>query len=138
MCMLKSFYSDESNDIETALINYDTTTVVNKIKEKYVEFWRHKTTNSSKLSFLCTFKKDYKMEPYLYLIKNPTIRRTFTQFRMGNDKTRTPGPWPDYLCGPGPWTTFVDHSHGPFSWTTRETPDFGGLHDLILDCAWKN
>ena len=29
----------------------------------------------------------------------------------------------------GPWTTLVDHSHGPFSWTTRKTPDFGGLHD---------
>ena len=77
---------DESNDVETAVINYDTTTVVNKIKEKYVEFWRHKKTNSSKLSFLCTFKKDYKMEPYLYLIKNPTIRRTFTQFRISNHK----------------------------------------------------
>jgi hypothetical protein len=36
----------------------------------------------------------------------------------------------DYLCGPGPWTTLVDHSHGPFlMWTNRETPDFGGLHD---------
>ena len=26
------------------------------------------------------------MEPYLYLIKNPTIRRTFTQFRISNRK----------------------------------------------------
>jgi hypothetical protein len=42
----------------------------------------------------------------------------------GNDKTRTPGPW----------TTFVDLVRGLHSWTTledhsRETPDFGGLHD---------
>ena len=73
--MLKSFYPEGVNDIETALINYDTTTVVNKIKEKYVEFWRHKITKSSKLSFLSAFKKEYQME---HLIRDPTIRKTFT------------------------------------------------------------
>ena len=28
----------------------------------------------------------------------------------------------DYLRGPGPWTTIVDHSRGPLSWTTRNFP----------------
>jgi hypothetical protein len=26
----------------------------------------------------------------------------------------------DYLRGPGPWTTLVDHFYGPFSWTTPQ------------------
>ena len=56
------------------------------MKEKYIEFWKHKVTNSSKLTFLSTFKTEYKAEPYLFLIKNPTTRRTFTQFRISNHK----------------------------------------------------
>jgi hypothetical protein len=54
------------------------------MKEKYIEFWKHKITNSSKLTFPSTFKTEYKVEPYLSLIKNPTTRRTFTQFRISN------------------------------------------------------
>ena len=83
--LLKPYYPNESN-IELAILNYDTTTVVNKMKEKYIEFWKHKITNSSKLTFLSTFKTEYKVEPYLSLIKNPTTRRTFTQFRISNHK----------------------------------------------------
>jgi hypothetical protein len=41
-----------------------------------------KILNSSKLSFFCTFKNEYKMEEYLSLIDNPTIRRTFSQYRV--------------------------------------------------------
>ena len=47
----------------------------------------------------------------------------------GNDKTRTPCPWTtfvDLVHGLPLWTT--DHSSGPLSWTTCETPDFGGLN----------
>ena len=42
--------------------------------------------NSSKLSFFCTFKDEYKMEEYISLIDNPTIRRTFSQYRVSNHK----------------------------------------------------
>ena len=59
---------------------------MNEVKEKYVEFWKHKMANSSKLSFLCTFKKDYKMEKYLTIIKNPNIRKVMSQFRVSNHK----------------------------------------------------
>ena len=84
--MLKKYYPSESNYLQTAIPNYNTTTIVDKIKEKYKEFWKHKMTNFSKLSFLCTFKNEYKMEQYLTTIKNPKIRKTFTQFRVSNHK----------------------------------------------------
>jgi hypothetical protein len=47
--------------------------------------------NSSKLSFFCKVKNEYKMEEYLSLIQNPTIRRTFShfqQYRISNHKLR--------------------------------------------------
>ena len=83
--MLKSLY-DNTTNFENDIINYDTKTVVNKMKEKYVEFWRHKIINSSKLSFFCTFKKEYRMEQYLSLIENTAIRKTFSQYRVSNHK----------------------------------------------------
>jgi hypothetical protein len=83
--MLKTFYPDQTN-IETDIINYQTKTIVENMKEKYVEFWKHKMLNSSKLSFLGKFKKDYRIEPYLSVIKNPTVRKTFSKFRISNHK----------------------------------------------------
>jgi hypothetical protein len=65
---------------------------------------------------------------------------TYKLQAWGNKKTRTPGPW----------STFVDlfhvhlhsctTSHGPLSWTTRETPNFGGLNFWLCmgKCAWEN
>ena len=85
MNMLKSFY-DNTTNLECDIINYDTKTIINKMKDKYFEFWRHKIINSSKLSFFCTFKKEYKMEKYLSIIDNPTIRRTFSKYRVSNHK----------------------------------------------------
>ena len=82
---LKPFY-DNTTILENDIINHDTKTIVKKIKDKYLEFWRHKIINSSKLTFFCTFKNEYKMEEYLSLIDNPTIRKTFSQFRISNHK----------------------------------------------------
>lgn len=84
MAMLKPFY-DKTN-FENDIVNYCTKTIVNKMKEKYVELWRHKMNNSTKLSFFSKFKNEYKMEEYLSLIKNPTIRRTLSQYRISNHK----------------------------------------------------
>ena len=83
--MLKKFYPNETK-LESDILNYDTTTITKIMKEKYLEFWKHKITNSPKLTFLSTMKSEYKIEPYLFLIRNPTIRRTFTQFRISNHK----------------------------------------------------
>ena len=70
--MWKPYY-DNTTNFEDDLLNYDTKHIVNKMKDKYFEFWRHKI--SSKLSFFCIFKKEYKTEQYLSIIENPTIRR---------------------------------------------------------------
>ena len=83
--MLKALYPNGTN-LQTAIPNYNTPTLMNEVKEKYVEFWKHKMVNSSKLSFLCTFKKDYQMEKYLTIIKNPNIRKVISQFRVSNHK----------------------------------------------------
>ena len=84
--MLKPYYSQESTNIEIALRNIDTKTIMNRIKENYVEFWNNKITKSSKLSFFCHFKKDYKLEDYFHLIKNPIQRKHFSTFRISNHK----------------------------------------------------
>jgi hypothetical protein len=81
--MLKPYYENTTN-FEDDLLNYNTTHIVNKMKDKYFEHWRHKITNSSKLSFFCTFKKEYKMEEYLSIIKNPKIRSTLSRYRVSN------------------------------------------------------
>ena len=79
--MLKKYYPSESN-CQTAIPNYNTTTIVDKFKEKYKEVWKHKMTNSSTLSFLCAFKNEYKMAQYLTTIKNLNILKAFTQFSV--------------------------------------------------------
>ena len=83
--MLKVFYPDQTN-IDTEIVNYQTKTIVDKMKEKYIEFWKHKMMNSSKLSFLSKFKTEYRIEPYLSIIKNPSVRKTFSKFRISNHK----------------------------------------------------
>ena len=85
MDMLRPFYPNE-DDIETNITNFQTPTIMTKIKESYIEFWKHKLNHSSKLSFYSTFKTNYSMEPYLTKIKNPSIRRTFSKFRISNHK----------------------------------------------------
>ena len=83
--LLKKYYPNEQN-IESNILNYNTTTIVENMKKKYTEFWSHKISNSSKLTFLSKIKNEYTIEPYLSFIKNPTVRRTFTQFRISNHK----------------------------------------------------
>ena len=83
--MLKGLNPNETN-LQTDIPNYNTPTLMNEVKEKYVEFWKHQMANSSKLSLLCTFKKDYKMEKYLTIINNRNIRKVISQFRLSNHK----------------------------------------------------
>ena len=60
-----------------------TSTEKHATNKPEVLLWRDPNVTTSHLS---TFKTEYKAEPYLFLIKNPTIRRTFTQFRISNHK----------------------------------------------------
>jgi hypothetical protein len=64
-------------------------------------------------------------DKHLNTNRNEKIYACFVDFKkafdLGNDKTRTPGPWTtfvDLVHGPLSWTTLVDHSRGPLSWTT--------------------
>lgn len=82
--ILKSY--DISNENLEAINNIKLKDIVNRMKEKYITFWRHKMSNSSKLSFYCSFKAEYKLEEYLTFIKNPLQRKIFTQFRISNHK----------------------------------------------------
>ena len=83
--LLKKYYPNEQN-IESNILNHNTATIVENMRNKYIEFWSHKISNSSKLTFFSKIKSEYTLEPYLSLIKNPTARRTFTQFRISNHK----------------------------------------------------
>ena len=60
--------------------SYNLETFIDNCKQKYISFWRQKMANSKKLSFYNNIKKD------LYLIKNFTQRKMFTQFRISNHK----------------------------------------------------
>lgn len=81
-----SLSSNESDDLEKSINTMKLTHFVDKMKDKYTLFWKHKMVNSTKLSFYCTFKKEYKLEEYLTFIKNPTQRKVFTQFRVSSHK----------------------------------------------------
>ena len=75
--------SIEINQLEN-LSTSQITKFINNSKEKYTNFWRHKLKNSSKMSFLTDIKTNYELEVYLISIKNPTQRRTLTQFRTSS------------------------------------------------------
>ena len=75
-----------SDNLETFINNCKQYNALELIKEKYISSWRQKMANSTKLSFYNSIKKDYKIEKHLYIIKNFTQRRMFTQFRISNHK----------------------------------------------------
>ncbi len=70
--------------IQQTLKTTSSTTIhiVNKMKDKYFEFWRHKITNSSKLSLFCTLKREYKMEQYLSIISKTHGKENKNYFNM--------------------------------------------------------
>ena len=75
-----------SDNLETFINNCKQYNALELIKDKHISSWRQKMANSTKLTFYNSMKKDYKIEKYLYLIKNFTQRKTFTQFRISNHK----------------------------------------------------
>ena len=63
--------------------------ITKSIKQKYITFRKHEVENSSKLSFYCTFKEDWRLEKYLTTIKDINIKKNktpFTRFRISNHK----------------------------------------------------
>jgi hypothetical protein len=86
--IIKNVYPDNKQPID--ILKFVQQTNVNDfittIQENYTSFWRKEIENSSKLSFYTTFKKDYNLEDYLQIIKNPKQRRIFSKFRISNHK----------------------------------------------------
>ena len=88
----KSFYSNTLNILKKLhlALNYidletltHETNIDNLIKDVTSG---NEIFNSRKLSFYSTFKKDYKLEKYLYTIKDAHTKRSFTKFRISNHK----------------------------------------------------
>ena len=86
MKILKSYDpSFELNELEP-ITQDQLTRYINNIKNKYTTFWKHTRINSSKLSFLSSFKSEFKLEEYLSSIKNPSPRRLLSKFRTSSHK----------------------------------------------------
>ena len=86
--IIKNIYPniDETVDIENFVQDNNVSHFVKLIKDKYTLFWKNQIKNSTKLSFYSTFKKDYNLEEYLNIIKDPNRRRLFSKFRISNHK----------------------------------------------------
>ena len=86
MKILKSY--DPSFELKELdqLTQDQLTRYINNIKNKYTTFWKHTLINSSKLSFLSSFKSEFKLEEYLSSTKNPSHRRLLSKFRTSSHK----------------------------------------------------
>ena len=60
--------SFELNELET-ITQHQLSEFINNVKNKYTTLWKHKLQNSSKLSFLASFKTEFKLEEYLTFVK---------------------------------------------------------------------
>ena len=86
MKILKSYDpSFELNELET-ITQHQLSEFINNVRNKYTTFWKHKLQNSSKLSFLASFKTEFKLEEYLTFVKNSSHRRLLCQFRTSSHK----------------------------------------------------
>ena len=82
MKILKSYDpSFELNELET-ITQHQLSEFINNVKNKYTTFWKHKLQNSSKLSFLASFKTIFN----LTFVKNSSHRRLLCQFRTSSHK----------------------------------------------------
>ena len=82
MKILKSYDpSFELNELET-IVQHQLSEFINNVKNKYTTFWKHKLQNSSKLSFLASFKTIFN----LTFVKNSSHRRLLCQFRTSSHK----------------------------------------------------
>ena len=77
---------NEPMDLNTFITNTHIKGIIQTIQNNYTSEWRKQLENSSKLSFLNKFKKEYKLEDYLNIIKDPSKRRHYTKFRISNHK----------------------------------------------------
>ena len=56
------------------------------VQSKYVSSWNAVITEYPVLRTYCKFKKEFKFEMYLYLIKDPKLRKCLSRFRLSSHK----------------------------------------------------
>ncbi len=56
--------------------------IINKQKEKYIEYWKETTKTQSKLQSYLTLKREYTLANYLSTIKCPKLRKMLTTYRL--------------------------------------------------------
>ncbi len=76
----------EPVDLEEFITDTKIKDIIETIQNNYISEWKQQIDNSSKLSFYSKFKRQYQLEDYLNTIKDPSIRRMYTKFRISNHK----------------------------------------------------
>ena len=55
-----------------------------RLRDQFVQEWKASITSMSKLDQYCTYKTEFKFEPYLIYIFNEKLRKCLTQFRLSS------------------------------------------------------
>ena len=85
------FYTNVTNllksqnmTIDSISTKHNVNSYITKTKETYIDLWKNKIRNSTKLEFYNIFKTNYNCEQYLNIINDPIQRRNYTNFRVSN------------------------------------------------------
>ena len=70
--------------IDNISTKHNVNSYITKTKETYIDLWKNKIRNSTKLEFYKIFKTNYNCEQYLNIINYPIQRRNYTKFRISN------------------------------------------------------
>jgi hypothetical protein len=57
-----------------------------RIRDQFIQTWNASINNTSKLEYYCQFKKSFGYEQYLDVVKNDTLRKHLTCFRMSSHR----------------------------------------------------
>ena len=86
-----SFYTNATNvlisqnmTIDNISTKFDINTYTTNAKTTYINFFKAKLENSTKLRFYNSFKSDHDCEQYLSYLDDPNQKKLFTKFRISN------------------------------------------------------
>ena len=86
IALYKCIFNNNNNNIIKFVQETNINDFAKTLQQSYISHWRQEIEKSSKLSFYATFKKDYLLEDYLEVIKDPKQRRIHSKFRISNHK----------------------------------------------------
>ena len=58
--------------------------IISKLQNKYSEYWKSKIGSSNRLEFFTRKKQRYERDPFLNVVKNFDVKRTYYKFRTSN------------------------------------------------------